>query len=41
MVFLLLNLAVIPDDVIKKTNFQIHGWADILKHNMEQYKQNW
>jgi len=41
MVFLLLNLSVVPDDVIKKCDFSIHGWAEIFKHNMDQYKQSW
>lgn len=41
MVFLLLNLAVIPDDVVKKCNFDIHGWAGIFKQNMQEYKDNW
>lgn len=41
MVFLLMNLAVVPDEVIKKTNFHIHGWAEIFKHNMDEYKRNW
>lgn len=27
MAYLLLNLAVIPDDVIKKVDFSVHGWS--------------
>jgi len=41
MVFLLMNLAVVPDDVIKKCDFSISGWAAIFKHNMTEYKKNW
>jgi hypothetical protein len=38
MVFVLMNLAVIDDSVVKKTNFAHLGWADIFKANMEQWK---
>lgn len=31
MVFLLLNLAVVPDEVIKQSNFDVHGWAAEFK----------
>jgi hypothetical protein len=31
MVFLLMNLAVVPDEVIKKSNFDVHGWAAEFK----------
>jgi hypothetical protein len=35
MVFLLLNLAVVPDDVIKKCDFSVHGWAQNFKNEMD------
>jgi len=41
MIFLLLNLSVIPDEVVKKCDFSIHGWAAIFHHNMKEYKANW
>jgi len=27
MVYLLLNIAVVPDEVIKKCDFSVHGWS--------------
>jgi hypothetical protein len=39
MVFMLMNIAVIPDEVVQKTHFNHLGWADIMKENMKQYKE--
>jgi hypothetical protein len=41
MAFLLMNLAVIPDEVIKQCDFSEHGWSAKFKEEMETYKQNW
>ena len=41
MVFMLMNIAVIPDEVVQKTHFNHLGWADIMKENMKQYKEQW
>ena len=38
---MLMNIAVIPDEVVQKTNFNHLGWADIMKGNMKQYKEKW
>jgi len=40
MVMLLLNLAVIPDEVIKKIDFH-PGWSRRFKKSMDQYKEDW
>lgn len=31
MAFLLMNIAVIPDEVVKKCDFSVHGWSKIFK----------
>jgi len=41
MVFLLLNLAVVPDDVIKECDFSVHGWASKFKDSMNDFKAKW
>ena len=41
MVFMLMNIAVIPDEVVQKTKFNDLGWADIMKDNMKKYKEDW
>lgn len=41
MVFLLLNLAVIPDEVAKKVDFSNHGWSSKLLKTMTKYQENW
>ena len=40
MVMILLNLAVIPDEVVKKLDFE-EGWQKRFKDNMQAYKDNW
>lgn len=40
MVFLLLNLAVIPDEVVKQCTFSNHGWSKKFKKDMTKYKEN-
>ena len=37
---LLLNLAVIPDEVVKKIDFN-PGWSRRFKKSMDQYKEDW
>ena len=39
-VMILLNLAVIPDEVVKKLDFE-EGWQKRFKDNMQAYKDNW
>jgi hypothetical protein len=41
MVFLLLNIAVVPDEVIKQSDFSTHGWASKFKENMQAFKDKW
>ena len=36
MVVILLNLAMIPDEVVRKIDFK-PGWQQRFKDNMEQY----
>ena len=40
-VTVLLNLAYIPDEVIKKVNFAEKGWRKVFVKAMNEYKQNW
>lgn len=40
MVFLLLNLAVIPDSVAKKIDFSKFGWSVKFKNEMDNFKLN-
>lgn len=40
MVMLLLNLAIIPDDVVKKMDFN-PGWSRRFLHLMQDYRKNW
>jgi len=37
MVYLLLNLSVVPDDVIKKCDFSVHGWSLKFKADMQEF----
>ena len=39
MVMLLLNLAVIPDEVVQKIDFK-RGWQKRFKNNMKRYKKS-
>jgi hypothetical protein len=42
MVMLLLNLAVIPDEVVKDIDFNFKpGWSRRFKKLMDKYKENW
>lgn len=38
MVFIMLNIAVVPDDVVKEVKFYERGWAETFKKDMENYK---
>ena len=38
MVMILLNLAYIPDSVVKEIEF-VPGWQRIFKQNMDKYKK--
>lgn len=38
MVILLLNIAYIPDDVVRSINFHKHGWSKTFKKSMEDHK---
>lgn len=40
MVQILINLAYIPDDVVKKINFK-PGWHEEFLKNMNEYKANY
>lgn len=40
MVMILLNLAVIPDSVVKKIDFE-ENWQQRFKENMKQYQDSW
>jgi len=40
MVMILLNLAVIPDEVVKKIDFDM-GWSTRFKKLMDEYKSEW
>jgi len=40
MVMLLLNLAVIPDEVVKKIDFN-PGWSRRFMKSMNEYKEKW
>lgn len=41
MVFVMLNIAVVPDEVVKKVKFYERGWAETFKKDMEDYKAQW
>jgi len=40
MVMLLLNLAIIPDEVCKKIDFS-PGWSERFKNLMKEYREKW
>jgi len=40
MVMLLLNLAIIPDEVCKKIDFS-PGWSERFKNLMKEYRTKW
>ena len=37
MIMVLLNLASIPDSVVKKTDYTVPGWSKIFSSDMDQY----
>lgn len=39
MVFILCNLAYIPDSVCRSINFAKQGWSYDFRHHMDKYKE--